>query len=240
MMQLVLAIAIVVLAGFVHGLSGFGFGLVAMALLPLVMSLKDAVAFVVMLNVIVVLCTFWRVRAHYSWRQGWVLLAGTCVGVPIGVFLLVRLDEMLLRHLLGVVMCLLVIFEFVTSRKRAFRIPSYLEFPIGAAGGGMGGAFNLGGPLVVAYAYSQPWSKEQVVALLQVVFGLSTLLRLALLGTVGLLQPKLMTMTAWSAVPMVAMLALGGHFFSRISQAHLKRGAYIFLGLVGAKYLLVG
>ena len=240
MSQLILVVSIVVLSGFVHGLSGFGFGLVAMALLPLVMNLKDAVALVVMLNAIVVVITFWRVRAHYAWRQGWVLLLGTCVGVPLGVFLLVRLDELLLRHLLGAVMCLLVVFEFIASRKSAFRMPNYLEFPIGAAGGGMSGAFNMGGPLVVAYTYSQPWSKEQVVALLQVVFGLSTVLRLALLGTAGLLQPHLIAMSAWSVVPMVATLALGGHYCSRISQAHLKRGAYLFLGLVGFKYLLAG
>ncbi|MEY4089581.1 MAG: hypothetical protein RJB55_1852, partial [Verrucomicrobiota bacterium] len=43
-MSIVLLVAIVTVAAFAQGLTGFGFGLVAMALLPLFMDFKDAVA----------------------------------------------------------------------------------------------------------------------------------------------------------------------------------------------------
>src|SRR5690606_39976003 len=69
-------------------------------------------------------------------------------------------------------------------------LPPWLGFPIGVSSGVLGGAFNMGGPPCVAYLYSRPWPKEEVVALLQVVFIISSALRLALFGMHGIVPPS--------------------------------------------------
>jgi uncharacterized protein len=235
---LILAVLIVCLAGFVHGLGGFGFGLVAMALLPMLMSLHAAVAVVVLLTVLVVGVTFIQMRAHYSWRQGLWLVVGSCVGTPLGVLFLIKMDEIFLRHFLGGVMFLLAFNELLIFRKKGVPIPSALAFPIGLVSGGLGGAFNMGGPPAIAFAYTQPWSKEQVMALLQVVFGVSMLARLAMLGSTGLITTQSLKIGIWSIVPMLLALALGRRCFTRISRDHLKKGAFIFLAVMGLKYLI--
>ena len=235
---LILAVFIICLAGFVHGLGGFGFGLVAMALLPMLMRLQEAVAVVVLLTVVVVAVTFIQMRAHYSWRQGLWFVVGSCVGTPLGVLFLVKMDEIFLRHVLGGVMFSLAINELVIFRKKGVPIPSALAFPIGFVSGSLSGAFNMGGPPAIAFAYAQPWSKEQVMALLQVVFGASIIVRLTLLGSTGLLDAQLLKVAAWGLGPMLLAMALGRRCFALISRDHLKKGAFTFLAVMGLKYLL--
>ncbi len=178
----VLIILIIGLAGFAQGLTGFGFGLVAMPLLPMLMDFKDAVALTVMMNLIVCSMMFLNVRSSFSLRRGLGLVAGACLGVPIGVYVLAQFNQALLLRVLGGVMVFFSINELILMRATSARLSERFGFPCGLISGGLSGAFNMGGPPAIAFSYSQTWSKEQVVAVLQVVFGLSTLLRLILLG----------------------------------------------------------
>ena len=92
----------------VQGVAGFGSGMTAMAITPLVLPMLDAVAIVgvFVLIVDVVLAVQLRaalgnpaIRAMLPW-----LMAGSVVGVPFGVSLLTHTDPRLLQILLGLCM----------------------------------------------------------------------------------------------------------------------------------------
>jgi uncharacterized membrane protein YfcA len=235
---MVFSVLAICLAGLAQGLTGFGFGLVAIALLPLLMNLKEAVAMAALLNLVVCAKTFLSVRAHYSWRQGLGLVVGACLGVPLGTYALVQLDEVMLLRVLGSVMLLFSANELILARAKSLRLSPRLGLPFGLVSGGLSGAFGVGGPPAIAFAYAQAWSKEQVVALLQVVFGLSAILRLLLLGNAGFFTSRLLSVGLWSVLPLLAAIALGQKFFSRIPQSVLKQAAFVFLWAMGLKYLL--
>ncbi len=237
-MNIALIIVVVCLAGFTQGMTGFGFGLVAMPLLLLVMNLKEAAALTVLLNLLVCSMTFFSTRSHYSFRQGLSLVIGTCLGVPLGVYALVRVDELLLLRVLGAAMVLMAVNELVLGRGRAVHLSPRFGLPFGLLSGGLSGAFGMGGPPAVAFVYSQPWTKEQIVALLQVVFGLSAVLRLLLLGSAGLLARPLLLTSLCSLLPLAGAILLGQKCFARIPQPVLRKGAFVFLGVMGTKYLL--
>ncbi len=237
-MTIALIIAVICAAGFTQGMTGFGFGLVAMPLLLFFMDIKEAAAVTVVLNLIVCGMTFLSTRAHFSFRQGWELVVGACLGVPLGIYALVQVNELVLLRVLGGVMLFFSINEVLLTRAKVIHLSPRLGLPIGLVSGGLSGAFNMGGPPVVAYTYSQPWSKEQIVAVLQVVFGLSAVLRLVLLGTAGLLARPLLITALWSVVPLMVAISLGQKCFSRIPQPVLKQVAFLFLGAMGIKYLL--
>ncbi len=225
-------------AGFAQGLTGFGYGLVAIALLPMLMNLKEAVALAALLNLVVCVRTFLSMRAHYSWRQGLGLVIGACLGVPVGTFAMVRLDEVVLLRILGGLMLLFSANELILGRRKLLRLSPALGFPFGLASGGLSGAFGVGGPPAIAYTYSQAWSKEQVIAVLQVVFGLSALLRLVLLGRAGFVSTPMISTGLLSVLPLLGAIALGQRYFTRIPQPALKRAAFLFLWVMGLKYLL--
>jgi uncharacterized protein len=235
---ILLVIGVICLAGFAQGLSGFGFGLITMPLLPLFMGVKDAVTLTVLLNLVVCGTTFLSIHYHYSWRQGLGLLVGALLGVPAGVYVLIHMNQTLLLRILGGVMLSFAINELWLTRAKPVRLSSRLALPFGLVSGGLSGAFNMGGPPAIVFCYSQTWSKEQIVALLQIVFGLSTCLRLVLLGSAGYLKKTLLLAGLWSLAPLIGAILLGQQLFARVSQNTLKKAVFLFLGAMGIRYLV--
>ncbi len=233
-----LPICILAFAGFTQGLTGFGFGLVSMALLPLALPFKDALVVVASLNVAACATTFFATRQHFSWQRGAAVTIGSCIGVPIGFYALVHLDSQLLLHALGAVMCLFAVSELLLARHYRIQFPKWAGFPVGLVSGGLGGAFNVGGPPVIAYAYSQPWAKEEIVATLQLVFGTSAILRLALVGQSGLLHADLLHLVLLALLPMLVAIAIGSRLLQLVPREPLKYVVFVFLFAMGVKYLL--
>lgn len=235
--HILLTVAALALSGFTQGLTGFGFGLVSMALLPLFLPFKDALVVVAVLNVAACATTFAATFRHFCWRRGLGLALGSVVGVPIGFHALVHLESQTLLHALGAVMVLFATTELLLARRFPVRFPGWAGWPVGVVSGALGGAFNIGGPPVIAYVYSQPWTKEQIVAVLQVVFGLSALMRLGLVAHSGLLRDDLLQLALISLVPMLLAILLGGRLLRLVPREQLKSGVFLFLLAIGAKYL---
>ena len=135
-------------------------------------------------------------------------------------------------------MIVFAISELLLARWWRPRFPEWSGWPVGLMSGALGGAFNAGGPPVIAYVYSQPWSKEETVAALQVVFGASAVVRVALMGGAGLMPAELLTVFAASALPVLGGIALGARLLRRVPQNALKVIAAVFFLVMGAKYLL--
>lgn len=231
------AISVLALAGFVQGLTGFGFGLVAMALLPSIVDFHTASLLVVLFTFPVSAISLYQNRKYYNWRNGVTLTIGMCSGVPFGVYLMVLVPKLLLLRMLGTLLIAFAINETLFS-KRKLHVPQWLGFPIGFSSGVLGGAFNMGGPPSVAYCYSRPWPKEEVVAVLQVVFIASATLRLLLFGVHGIVPHEAAGLSLWAAVPVLIAVVAGARLFRRIGQQQLRLGIFLFLGVMGFKYLL--
>lgn len=227
------------LSGFVQGVTGFGFGLAAVALLPLLLGLKDAQVVVALLNVVVCMVTFLATWRHFRWRDGHWLIIGSVLGVPIGFFALVQLPASFLLQALGLLLCVFSASELWRGDRILIRIPPSLGFPVGLVSGSLGGALNVGGPPTVAYVYSQSWTKEQIVSLLQVSFGLCAVLRLALIMNSELVRPELMRVSLLAIVPLLLATWLGSALLKRVPQDRLKMAVFVFLFIMGLKYLFL-
>src|SRR5580765_2318860 len=123
-----------VCAGFVQGLTGFGFGLVSMSLMPLVINVKQAAAISTVFSLVATITTFIRHFREYDWRLGLAFLISVCVGVPIGVYFLDRGSERLLVRILGAVMISFATREFLFG-KQPQSLPSFVTVPLGMFSG---------------------------------------------------------------------------------------------------------
>ena len=232
-----LALALVC-AGFVQGLSGFGFGLVSMSLMPMFMGVKQAAAISTVFSLLATVTTFVRHYREYNWRLGLSFLVSVCAGVPLGVYFLQQASEAVLLRLLGTIMLIFAAREFLL-RQQPQTIPPALTVPLGLFSGALSGAFNLGGIPSAAYAYAHPWSRGQVMAFLQVIITLSCILRVIFYGKVGLLKDFSWAHAALLAVPLYAAIWLGHFVLGRVSPAHLRKGIFVFIGLSGLYYLFL-
>src|SRR5829696_7819714 len=159
-------------AGFVQGLTGFGFGLVSMSLLPAVLGLKEAAAVGTLYGLLVIIATFIQHYRDYNWRLGIPFLISMCLGVPVGVHFLENLNEGLLLKTLGAVMVYFAAREFLI-KKPLQSVSTPMSIPFGLFSGVLSGAFNLGGIPTATFAYAHPWTRGQIMAYLQMMLILS-------------------------------------------------------------------
>ncbi|NOX99061.1 MAG: sulfite exporter TauE/SafE family protein [Verrucomicrobia bacterium] len=231
-------------AAFVQSVSGFGMAIVAVALLPLVMGLKDAIALIAVFNLFVsTLTLFWN-RSGFSWKVARPLVIGMMIGIPLGYYFLQSTDSTILIRMLGAVLILIAISDTILSRKSHLSLPNWSAWPLAIFGGVIGGAFNVGGPPIVAYAYSQNWSKTQIVATLQSVFLIAGLFRNGLmishdLGTSDRNDWSWnLVFNLFAAIPLaIVAIWLGKKCLDRIPQSTLRATVFTFIFIMGAKYL---
>jgi len=237
MSELWLAAALVC-AGFVQGLSGFGFGLVSMSLMPLFMGVKQAAVISTAFSLLATVSTFARHYRDYNWRLGAAFLASVCIGVPVGVYFLERGSEKLLVRVLGGLMLAFAAHEFLLP-GRSQRFPERWTVPLGLFSGAMSGAFNLGGVPSAAYAYSHAWSRGQIMAFLQIMITLSCALRMLLYYKTGLLTGIPWSKAIVLVIPVYAAIWLGHAALLRIEPHLIRRGIFIFVATSGLYYLFL-
>lgn len=238
--HLIPAIVIISLAGFAQGLSGFGFGLISMGLLPMWMDLNEAQAIATLTGLAGCVAMTGITVTHVRWANVGHLWIASTLGIPFGFWILKALPESVLLRILGLTICLLVVFEIVARRRSASEKSHWNVWLIGLTSGALSGAFNIGGPPLVVYLFSQSWSKEQQVATLSTVFISSGMMRMILLATTNDLTPSIWGLTAWSSLPMIAAIVLGNQLLRFVSQKQLRFGIYCVLLVVGSRYLICG
>ena len=156
------------LAGFVHGLVGFGTGLVALGLWLHVLEPVLAAPLVVICSVVASAQSVHIIRHAISWRRLWPFILFGLAGVPLGVLTLGHIDATALRAAVGIFLVL-----YSTAMLRFRRLPVIArggrpaDAAIGFAGGIMGGAGGLSGPVPTVWCGLKGWSKEDQRATLQ-------------------------------------------------------------------------
>ncbi|MBN1489976.1 MAG: sulfite exporter TauE/SafE family protein [Phycisphaerae bacterium] len=237
-LMMVLTIGAIALSGFVQSVTGFGFGLVSMSLLPLLLGFEGAYTIVSIMVLVTCSMTLMGNIKHYRWRQGLDLLISSCVALPVGFYVMVHVPSEWLMRGLGIFICLYSLREVVMSRIRPFNIPKKYGVVMGSISGMLSGAFHAGGPPAVIYAYSQDWTKEHIVALLQLVFLIPSIIRLILVQNHGLLRTDFLWTGLLAIVPLVLAILGGTHVLHRVKRERLRMIVFVFLFVIGLKYLI--
>lgn len=108
-------------AGFVQGLSGFGFGMVAMSFWAWTIDPKLAAAMVVFGSLTGQLLAAFTVRRGFTVAHLLPFVAGGLLGIPVGVKLLPYLDPLMFKALVGgllAIWCPIMLFATPASHYR--------------------------------------------------------------------------------------------------------------------------
>lgn len=228
------------LAGFVQGALGFGFGMVSMSLLPLFIFVKEAAPLVVIFTLPIVLLVFYVHWRHCHWRDAWLLIIGCCIGIPVGVHLLAVAPEEIMLRILGAVLLSFSAQELWSGwrGKQKFQTPKWSGFPIGIFSGLLSGAFNTGGPPIVAYVYSQPWTKERIIATLQLIFTVSAFLRTGVMYHGGFFTTDVLHIALWAALPVMVTSLIGTRVLRKVPMEQMRSGVFFFIGFIAIRFLI--
>ena len=156
------------IAGFVQGLSGFAFGMVAMSIWVWAIDPRVAVVMSIAGGLSGQIFAAVRLRRGLQWPLLWPFLAGALVGVPLGVVVLPFVDAVAFKFGLGVtlmVCCSAMLFAQRFPRiTRGGRIGDALA---GTAGGVMGGLGGFTGVVPSLWCTLRGWDKDTARAVLQ-------------------------------------------------------------------------
>ncbi|WP_414155673.1 sulfite exporter TauE/SafE family protein [Pseudomonas sp. BNK-43-a] len=93
-------------AGFVQGLSGFAFGMVAMSFWAWGLEPRLAASLTVFGSLTGQLIAVFTVRRGFSWRLLWPFVLGGLAGIPLGVWVLPYLDMLWFKAVFGTLLVL--------------------------------------------------------------------------------------------------------------------------------------
>jgi uncharacterized membrane protein YfcA len=166
---------IVFFASFEQTISGFGFALIVMPLATLLLGLRIATPLIALAGL--TLYTINLIRYHQSINAKEAIRLGiaAAVGVPMGVWGLVNLDESLVKFVLGFILVAYAALSFFRFSTVSLLSPRWV-YLAGFVGGCLGGAYNIPGPPVIVYGSLRQWPRDEFRAVLQSLFFLTGLL----------------------------------------------------------------
>lgn len=229
--------AVLVLATFVRSAMGFGEGLVAAPLLVFLMPLPAVAPLAALVSITVALLALIQDSAHVDGRSAWRLLLATIFGIPLGIWLVARAPQLLVKALLGIsLIALAAFFHLKKSEAHLKTDRSAALFGFGA--GVLGGAFGLNGPLLAVYGTLRRWPPHCFRATLQGYFLPASAIGMAgywLAGSWTLAVTRYYLL----ALPFMIGAAFAGRWCNRrMDQARFLAVVHGALALIGMILLL--
>ncbi|MEL6327984.1 MAG: sulfite exporter TauE/SafE family protein [Cyanobacteria bacterium J06626_23] len=231
------AIGLIILAAStIQSLTGFGFALIAVSLLPMLMDLQVAVPLIVLISTVgnAVLC--WHYRDSVEGAAVIRLVGAALVTIPVGLIGLHYLPEHMALRLLGGIIVAYVVYDGLKLSLPQLQSPRW-AYAFGAASGILTGAFNTGGPPVVVYGSCHRWSPEQFKSNMPSVFFMTSLGAIALHSWQGHITPALLQTTLYATPFFAGGLALGLGLSRYIEAAQFRYLVLVLLGIMGIRLL---
>lgn len=225
-------------ASFVQATLGFGFSLLSMLVLALLHDVPHAAAVVNVAGSILIIAMCISLRGAIAWPYVRRVLPWAVLGVFGGVSLLSVLDRDVAVRLLGASVAAIAAWNM-----RAHPAPVGRPLPLwtavaGLASGTLTGAFNQGGPPLIAHLYRRPFPPDALKATAQFIFMVTGLVRLPVAAAHGHLNGAVLREAA-IGLPFVALgMAAGLRAGRHLDAARFHRLSWTALSLLGL-YLAV-
>lgn len=226
-------LAAVLGAAILRGFSGFGFSALVVAATALVSDPLNAVAVVLLCEVVMTLQAARGIAGHVDWRRVGLLLAGAVIGLPIGVYGLVAIGTDAARAAIAVFilsMCGVLLAGWHLGRE----VGGWPNAAMGVASGVANGAAMAGLP-VAAFFTAQPIPPVVFRATLIAYFAALDVMSLPILWHAGLV-----TGDTFSAFAVALPLLLLGNWLGsrRFRSARPQSFRKLVIALLGVLAIL--
>jgi uncharacterized membrane protein YfcA len=162
-------------------------------------------------------------------------MVGIALGIPVGGWLLGRVDPRLLLAVLGGVLLAVGLAFLLAPSRRVVRWPRWVVGPVGLLSGVLTGLFGTGGPPLVLYYQLGGADKAAFRGNLMAIFLLMTLFRVPTYAGLGLITEQRLVSSALVLPAVVAGAWLGNRLHLRVRESTFRRlvaGALVALGLL--------
>lgn len=227
-------VSVVFVATLIRSSFGFGEALVAVPLLAMRIPVTIAAPLAVMVSIVVatvVVAQDWR---HVELRSASGLILSSLPGIPVGILLLARGNEHVVKSLLGILIAAFSIYSLAARKPR--HLPAdHRGFLMGCGflAGVLGGAYGMNGPPLAIYGALRGWPPQHFRATLQGYFLPASLLGLAGYAAAGLWNTAITRYFLLSLPAVAVAILLGRAINHRLSGHGFFRFVYAGLIVIG-------
>jgi uncharacterized protein len=228
------------LAGFVQGLSGFAFSLVAMGLWAWALPPQIAAPLAVFGALLGQVASLASVRGGFDLKRIAPLVLAGALGVPVGVFLLHNADPGHFKLFIGILLTLYSLFGLlVRDPPRIDAGGSGLDAFAGLLGGVLGGLGGMSGTVPAIWTQLRGWKRDLRRATMQVYNIAIHCFTLTAYARTGTLDARAFHLFIVVAPAMLIPSYLGMRLYHRFSERTFERVVLALL-LVSGLALIVG
>lgn len=227
------------LSTFIQRVTGFGFGIVFMSVVPFLMpSYGEAVT---LSGILAIVCNAGAgipVTKYLKWRKMVIILAIFLAVSYFSVRIVTVVDNALMKRILGVFLIAVAVYFYCLNGKIHMKPTIPVQAGMGVVSGVMGGLFGIQGPPAVLYFISCTDDKNEYMALTQWYFLIGNVWMTISRAHSGLLTPAVERACLPGAAAVVIGLLLGRIVYSRMNIGTIRKGVYIFIAIAGIVALL--
>lgn len=233
--------AVLGLSAVVFNVAGFGFGLLSVPLLAMVMPIQEAVALQFPFSLALVVFNAWRFRASFQWRLLTPLVVGAAMTQPLGLLSLTQLPSVIMKRTLAAFIVLAVAnnrFKAGRGVSGAWAKSAWWGGLMGLISGWFSGAYTTGGPPAVVFSMAAAKSPQEAKGMLGAYFTFLDVFVLIMYVWAGLLTMQSLVNSMWHTPAVVVGMLLGGLAVGRISMQKYRLVADLLL-VVSASLLWI-
>ena len=237
--RLGVAFLVVFVAALGKGYSGFGFNLMAVGGLSLILAPSDAVPIVLILAAVSSVHLLPQVWREVNWRSLWLLMGAAVAATPVGVVLLRRVPAAPMRIVISllVLAAAALLWSGVTWSQR--RGPAS-TIAMGVASGLLNGSTGVSGPPVILFYFASFPTLSIARASLIAYFLGTDASAVAIAATQGIVTREVLLRCAVLLPGLVLGIALGHRGFLHAPRDTARRALVGLLVLLGVGGLVRG
>lgn len=224
----ILSFIIITISALVQGITSFGFSLLAVPLLAIILPLDQIVPMLVVYSLILNIIVFANLKGKLDKKQILLLVGFGLVSIPIGIYALRVVDETWIKLLVGIIVILSSI-AMNFGIKIKFKNQNIAYGLTGFLSGILNGASSLSGPPVILLLSNEGVNKENFRKTLSTYFMTLNLFTIPMFLMNGLLTEEVMT-TSFKLFPALLIGTFTGLKFGNKIPDHIFRK--ITLGLI--------
>ena len=226
-------------AAFIQRVSGFGFGIFIMTVLPYFLptygeatTLSGSLA---LITSAIIVSKMWH---QILWKRLLPILITFLIVSFIAIQFVSSAADATLKHLLGFVLIIASLWFLFFSNNINVRPTLLVQICMGTLSGAMGGLFGMQGPPAVLYFLSCTNTKEQYIALTQSFFLIGNIVMTIFRTREGYFTQSVMI--GWSCGIIAVLLGtwLGSKVFNKIPLNVLRYVIYLYMAVSGVIALL--
>ncbi|MCL2381793.1 MAG: sulfite exporter TauE/SafE family protein [Treponema sp.] len=231
-MEIIFGMIIILVAGFIQGLTTFGLSLVAIPFLILIIPLQQIVPIIVVLALLTNSLVLYNARKNISFKKFIPLLLAAILFLPVGAHSLRYMNTDYLKLVFGI---LVTGFSLLLIMKKTFPIKhekaGYMA--TGSLSGFLNGSLSISGPPVVLFLSIQGVSKDAFRANITLYFMILNTVTVAIFLAHGLLNRAVFEQILYLAPALVVGVLAGIRVSRNLKDETFKKVVLILLVATG-------